>query len=172
MTGGNTGPEHPSDVVPQLAAMEPAGDRREHGLGSGWRLVVRPQWSPPLTGGNTRPRFVAAREHADRAAMEPAGDRREHGHAVGHGPVTAALPQWSPPVNGGSTVMPDVSAPVIDAAAMEPAVERREHRPARHDSRVPVPTLPQWSPPLNGGSTGRRPRADIGRYHGRNGARR
>ena len=48
-----------TDVRVILAAMEPAVDRREHAF---WRVLAvpgrgRPQWSPPLIGGNTAPGF-------------------------------------------------------------------------------------------------------------------
>ena len=59
--------------------MEPAGERREHlVLGTAYKQVHTPQWSPPLNGGSTGPAFLDT-----------------HGFFL--------EPQWSPPLNGGST---------------------------------------------------------------------
>ena len=61
--------------------MEPAAERREHGdwepliLSAGWT----PQWSPPLNGGSTAPRFRAVLTCADRWSRERSGP----GGAVG-----------------------------------------------------------------------------------------
>jgi hypothetical protein len=60
------------------AAMEPATEEREHTrTGVGEPQGFLPQWSPPLTGGNTD-------------SLNARG-------------LTCSTPQWSPPVIGGST---------------------------------------------------------------------
>ena len=60
------------------AAMEPADQRREHKVSTMvMSSTVRPQWSPPTSGGSTFALTIAARL-----------------------PVP---PQWSPPTSGGST---------------------------------------------------------------------
>jgi hypothetical protein len=58
--------------------MEPAVDRREHGIIANGSITpaMLPQWSPPLTGGNTLDTRIRA--------------------------VLDTEPQWSPLLNGGS----------------------------------------------------------------------
>ncbi len=83
--------------------MEPAGDRREHSPdASGYcPAFVPPQWSPPVTDGNTLNAWTeAARER---------------------------MPQWSPPVTGGNTRQLRGPGRRRQGAAMEPASDRREH---------------------------------------------
>src|SRR5438876_4907681 len=87
----------------RTAAMEPADQRREHGRfprystrGTQGRngarrpaagahgnvpilftAFMKPQWSPPTSGGSTRARRPD-RPRTELAAMEPADQRREH----------------------------------------------------------------------------------------------
>ena len=67
------------DVVGLVAAMEPAAERREHGVGvnAANNDAIRPQWSPPSDGGSTRLLEVPGGAGVV-AAMEPAAERREH----------------------------------------------------------------------------------------------
>ena len=104
----------------------------------------RPQWSPPLIGGNTRDLRESLVEIL-KAAMEPAVDRREHSFSTCLEQYEDP-PQWSPPLIGGNTTL---SASLAVAGP-----------------------LPQWSPPLIGGNTRRQQPGSRGQRPGRNGARR
>jgi hypothetical protein len=95
--------------------------RRELGLlDTGEVFLSTPQWSLPLTDGNTRS-AQANRVNGDPAAMEPATEqgkghpaavrvhaameptvgRREHAEVYGLACDKDQAPQWSPPPNGG-----------------------------------------------------------------------
>jgi len=192
LKGGSTTGTARGAVTVNLAAMEPAVERREHPVRFAAGVADDVAAMEPA---------VERREHRPRqrqryrqllAAMEPAVERREHNITAPATP-NCAPPQWSPPLKGGSTRPGSPRVPVGEAAAMEPAVERREHRGGRAGQGacrraamepaverrehiasaegVPVTGQPQWSPPLKGGSTSA-PWCPGKCSPGRNGARR
>ena len=88
-----------------LAAMEPAGERRDDAVNAAIArgLPWVPQWSPPVRGGTTY-----------------------GSHSVLTG-VTDDVPQWSPPLIGGSDLqLPCSSTTAVRVAAMEPAAGQRD----------------------------------------------
>ena len=128
--GRSTALGHRQQHLVQVAAMEPACERREH-------IEI-----------NTRPAWLIEAE------MEPAGERREQANpdrwpsiaptycngarrrlagaptGTGVGEPQGFLPQSRPPSDGGGTSARLRAPDVVVAAAMEPAFDRREQ--SRH----------------------------------------
>ena len=114
---------HLADAGGGLAAMEPASDRREHPT----QIVLdedikEPQWSPPVTGGNTW------------LITTTAGN----------------TPQWSPPLTGGEHPELPRQPRLFLRAAIEPAI-LRAGVPTGQRGILAIWFKPQWSPPLTGG---------------------
>jgi hypothetical protein len=101
--GGMTRTTSKNGALPEVAAMEPAGDQRDDNQGEEYHNSGRdaPQWSPPAIGENT----------------------------CSHRPPLCrmVMPQWGPPAIGGSTSHPPMPIRIHQSAAMEPACNRREH---------------------------------------------
>jgi len=107
--------------------MEPADERREHTteVECRRRMIIRPQWSPPMNGGSTpRPEILLRLQ--DIAAMEPADERREHMAKLTK-QERAELAAMEPADERREH--PDLKGMIkmYWRAAMEPADERREH---------------------------------------------
>ena len=172
---------HQDRHLGRAAAMEPAAERREHKLvpPHTYGIFPRPQWSPPLTGGNTpaeptaesasvsyrngaRRRTARARIRSNRRSgsagqvwarpqWSPAVRRWEHVSLSLNPSVPYRRPQWSPPLTGGSTSVENVEEGWGWLPQWGPPSD------SGSTTREPIgrnrPSWPQWSPPLNSGST-------------------
>ena len=103
VNGGSSIRVLPGDGAARVAAMEPAGERREQlaPVDLGHYDDLLPQWSPPVNGGS-RPRVGVNRDTRNGPQWSPPVNGGSRVRSACMTASTIPGPQWSPPVNGGS----------------------------------------------------------------------
>jgi hypothetical protein len=129
---GSTRPDGASGPIPQRAAMEPTGERRDGDhSGRGVRPGKNAAMEPPVNGGRIKGAWCDAVGLWEPQWSPPVNGRSILARVRVLG--LAAVAAMEPPVNGGTTSARAHRCESRAHAAMEPAAERRDDRVARRE---------------------------------------